>query len=785
MKHDADLALAFLRQLYADGPWHLVSIDPDTRRLVGAKFAPDTADQLRTWLAAHERRNIYYHLNRPMREIGDKASRTDISEMSYLHVDLDPRAGENVMEEQARILKLLTTTPPPVHRPTAVVYSGGGYQAIWKLETPVPINGDLDLAEDAKRYNVQLEIQLGGDNCHNIDRILRVPGTVNWPDEKKRLKGRSVARAELLYFEDTTYAVSDFVQSVKVQMAALGTLPGPNRVVVPTNVEFLTPQQISELNVSDRTKMLIVQGRDPDEPNKWESRSELLFHVCCELVRGGCSNEQIYAIVTDPDLRISASVLDKKDSQRYATRQIERAREDAIDPWLAKLNDKHAVIGNMGGKCRIVQRIFDSALNRYRLTKQSFEDFRNRYMHIRVEVGKDEKGNPVRLKLGHWWLENEHRRQFESIVFAPGKDIADVYNLWQGFACTAKLGDKHESFLRHTRDNICSGDEAVYTYLLRWMARAVQHPDSPGQVAVALRGGQGTGKSFWAKTFGSLFGPHFMQISDPKHMVGSFNAHLRDCVVLFGDEAFYAGDNKHKAILKALITEEYNTIEGKGVDAETAPNYVHLILASNSNWMIPADSEERRYLVLDVGEAHMQDHAYFEAIRADLDDGGREALLHFLMTLDVRGFNVRDFPRTDALREQKLLSMTPEEEWFFGKLQEGILLSHHAEWGAPILKKALHDDYINYTMKVGFPRRSTSTALGRFLQKACPPEWPRCHQGTRTYTNEIGARLRERAYYYEFPPVEECRAHWDRKFGGPHNWPKIVVREIPSDDTIL
>jgi H+/Cl- antiporter ClcA len=56
------------------------------------------------------------------------------------------------------------------------------------------------------------------------------------------------------------------------------------------------------------------------------------------------------------------------------------------------------------------------------------------------------------------------------------------------------------------------------------MARSVQRPDSPGYSAIVFRGGQGTGKSFVAKTLGSLFGRHFMQVTDPKHLVGSFNA---------------------------------------------------------------------------------------------------------------------------------------------------------------------------------------------------------------------------------------------------------------------
>ncbi len=787
MQHDADAALEHLRLVRPGGPWALVAIDPNKKGLTGATFGPDSEKNLRSWLDAHKARNVYFHLNQPTGKEA-KASRVEILEVSFLHADLDPRAGEELAGEQLRIRNLLDNVPAPLPPPTGLVFSGGGYQAVWALRQPIPVNGDLAAAEEAKLYNVQIELLLGGDNCHNIDRIMRVAGTINWPDERKRLKGRTACRAEMVWYHpERIYDVAQFSKAAKVQLPGptFGGMGPPESVEIPSNVQFLDPSQIHDLPVSDRTKMLIVQGCDPDEPNRWESRSELLFHVCCELVRANLPNETIYALITDPDLRISASVLDKKDPQRYATRQIKQAREDAIDPWLAKLNQKFAVIGNLGGKCRVVEEVMDHALGRPRLTKQSFEDFRNRFLNVKIILGKDKNGDPVKTPAGKWWLEHEQRRQFDTIMFAPNKDLPDVYNLWQGFAVPAKPNGLHESYLRHVHDNICSGSAEVYEYVVRWMARAVQHPDSPGQVCIALRGKQGTGKSFFAKVFGELFGRHFMQISDPKHLVGSFNAHLRDCVVMFADEAFYAGDNKHKAILKALITEEYLVVEAKGVDAEVSPNYIHLIMASNSNWIIPADSEERRYLVLDVGELRMQDHSYFEAIRRDLDAGGRESLLHYLMNVDLKGYEVRDFPRTEALREQKLLSLSPEEEWWFRKLTEGSLLPHHLEWGAPLRTSSLLDDYLLYTARVGVPRRATATALGRFLHKACPDGWPRSHQREVTFRNEIGVSMKERAYFYEFPTLQECRDWWDAKYGGPHEWTAVEVRHEPRAEEVF
>src|SRR5690606_10879680 len=257
---------------------------------------------------------------------------------------------------------------------------------------------------------------------------------------------------------------------------------------------------------------------------------------------------------------------------------------------------------SIGGKCRIIEEVTDRGRpdGRTILTKQSFEDFRHRYRHIKVTVGFNDKGEPSEKAAGACWIDHRHRREYETIAFAPGREIEDAYNLWRGFAVDSLPGDKHASFLAHLRDNVCSGNAEHFAYLIGWMARTVQQPGSPGESAVVLRGRRGTGKSFFAKKFGHLFGRHFLQVANSQHLVGNFNAHLRDTVLLFGDEAFYAGDKKHESILKTLVTEENIVIEGKGVDAEAAPNYTHLILASNEDWVVPAGLDERRFFVIEM-----------------------------------------------------------------------------------------------------------------------------------------------------------------------------------------
>jgi hypothetical protein len=771
---DTPVALDFLERWLPGGPWVLTAISTDRKKLHTATFTKrGPAGQ---WV--HElngKLNIYFHVNPCLRPLTKKAQREDIAALAWLHVDIDPRVGEDIEEERARALRLLQEPPQGVPKPTVIIFSGGGYQGFWKLTEPLPIDGEEEKYEDAKRYNQQLEVLFGADNCHNVDRIMRLPGTLNIPDKKKLAKGRTKTLATLVEFNDNAYPLSDFTPAAPVQTIGDPTF-GPTVAPISGNVPRLgSVDELSQWDVPDRVKVIIVQGSHPDEGPKEgdNSRSAWLFDVCCNLARCDVPDEVMYSVITDPDFGISASVLEASNSEKYALKQIGSAKEFAVDPQLAEMNERYAVIANYGGKCRVVEEIVDVSLNRSSLTVQAFSDFRNRYMNKHVDIGTDSKGNPRTVPQGDWWLKQPKRRQYDRIVFSPAREIPGAYNLWKGFACDARPGDC-SLFLKHIHQVICGGVDEYYDYLMGWMARLMQKPDSPGQVAVVLRGDIGTGKGFFVNQLGSLLGRHYLQISDPKHLVGSFNAHLRDCLLLFGDEAFYAGDKKHESVLKTLITEDLLTIEKKGIDAETAANLTHIILASNSRWVVPAGASERRFLVLDVASDHQQDSRYFGAIAKQMREGGREALLHLLLTHDISDYEVRSVPKTAALDEQKVLSMAPEEEWWYSKLQDGILLPSADDGGWPenVLKTELLDDFVERMREYNVARRGNPTVLGQFLRRICP--------GIRSWQGRRGG---QRPYFFAIPALDKSRVQWEKRFGSVV-WAVVEQREeeLPEVD---
>ena len=85
---------------------------------------------------------------------------------------------------------------------------------------------------------------------------------------------------------------------------------------------------------------------------------------------------------------------------------------------------------------------------------------------------------------------------------------------------------------------------------------------------------------------------------------------------------------------------------------------LHLMIASNDDWVVPSSHDERRYFVLRVSDRHANDRAYFAAIDAQMEAGGLAAMLHDLLAMDLSGHDFRHVPDTEALAAQKVHSMT-------------------------------------------------------------------------------------------------------------------------------
>jgi len=688
--------LEFLTGWSEDGPWWATSIPREGGRTETVTFT--NLGDFTEWKAKWSgKKNLYFSVNDLSPNTSEKASKDEVTRVRGLHVDVDPRPIEGGPDgrmpeelaahnqaERARIRAMADDWERdckklPFPRPTAVIDSGGGYQFFWRFD-----DGEEVTPDQAEALNAMLSAAMGGDSTHDVSRIMRLCGTVNLANAKKRKAGRTDAPALLVEADwSRRYRLSDFPEPPVKRDATAGD--GAARVNLSEDLPKLASLDDLPSAVSSRTKMLIVNGDDPDDPTKYPSRSEVLFAVLCEMVRAGVDDDVMASVVLDGDYTISAHIRAQPNPRRYVARQIQRAHDEAVDPALRELNDQFTVLENEGGKCRILEFVEMptgvKGKTRSVVTLQSFEDFRNRFLNRNVVVGTDKEGNDVKMALGKWWLQNAARRQFHSLTFRPrdgeevGTGATRQLNLWQGFTVPPMQGDW--SLMRaHIRDVLASGDEASDRYIIRWMAWTLQNPDEPAEVALTFRGEPGTGKGVFGRAMAQVFGQHGLHTGGSEMITGRFNKHFRDCCLLFADEVVWDGDRKAEAKVKTFLTEPTLMIEGKGVDAVTWPNMLHVIISSNSEWVVPAGPFERRYAVFDVAATQRQRRGYFAPLFAELESGGLAAMLYDLLAMDLGRWHPReDVPKTDALNDQKSRGLDPVHAAVLDMLREGALPS--------------------------------------------------------------------------------------------------------------
>jgi len=753
------MLLNFLKKFGDKYHIQLSAIDPNGVSAIQTQtFLPD--EYATTCLAFVEKwngtRNLYFTVNPLKAPLNKKPTLADIGQLRWLHVDIDPEDGANWEKSREDILSRLKSYSPA---PTMIIDSGNGYQGFWQLEKPILVN-NVSHGQDLAGYNIALRDDLQGDNVQDISRIMRLPYTTNVPNVKKIAKGRTSRPTELIYYhEQIQYPLNKF-RLVKDSSKAV--LPNKSDI----NFANLPDVNLSEFEINEEVKEAILTGNRAKDP----SRSETVMFVGCALAKAGAEREQVASILLNSNYGISDSILSSPSPNSYCLRQVDRCFDLSVNAELAELNQKYSFVMD-GGKVRIFKSSYSDILRRESLERIAVSDFKYMYNNRQVSVGKKKDGSHQKMPLGSWWLQHPARKTYKQIIFDPTSETHNgCYNLWKGFNV-----EQHEKengwdlMQQHILNNICSGVTEYYEYLINWMALCVQQPGKPGQVAIVMRGEQGTGKGILARSFGHIWGQHFLHISHTRHLTGNFNAHLRDCIFLFADEAFWAGDKQGEGALKQLVTEPILTIEAKGIDPVAAPNFIHLMMASNHEWVIPAGRMERRFFVLDVSSKKIQQRDYFKRISDQMESGGYEAMLHDLMCKDLTSFDVTRVPQTKALAEQKEISMEPHEQWLFQCLQSGQTLPEHGGWHDEVELDRLYEEYLVMCENIGVKRRKNKIHFGKFMKKIFP-RMTKVQKIIKKRMRREGNIIECKATMYCLPNLESARKYFEVYTGAQHTW---------------
>ena len=156
------------------------------------------------------------------------------------------------------------------------------------------------------------------------------------------------------------------------------------------------------------------------------------------------------------------------------------------------------------------------------------------------------------------------------------------------------------------------------------------------------------------------------------------------------------------------------------------------------------------------------EHAdYWNALYAEIENGGAEAMFHDLLQMDLSGFNVRAVPHTAAKAQQQAHSLRGVEAWVHHILQEAAIGSN--TWkndGLAVEKDYAYQCYVDFTKQQRDWRPDVKSVWSKKMRELLGG----CVQETKQ--KHPWQNIRVRAFM--FAPLDDCRRQFALRAGAPN-----------------
>jgi hypothetical protein len=349
------------------------------------------------------------------------------------------------------------------------------------------------------------------------------------------------------------------------------------------------------------------------------------------------------------DLRSADIAREEEDLNSSITNEI--GQEVVIGGIPKKVTDMHSLdkrfaqLEAHGQPCVFINRLDAQPI--------SPSDFNRRLSGEVVFVGVNADGHPKYIAANTFWTGNSRKCIYRRIVFTNNEVDNSTYNLFSGFGLKPKQG-KCDKILNHIKEVICADDETNNNALLKLLAWQIQNIGQPSRVITALKSTiQQAGKGcLLADILAVIYGNSGFVTSDVGQIITRFNDTIRGKAFVFLDEALFSGDRKAADAIKSLATCTRMGVETKGIPTVQFPIAVNLFLATNHDDAAHIEEADARYWILEVSPHRAGDSKYFKSLYEEINNGGREAFMNYLLNIDVSAFiPSRDIPKDNAAKE--------------------------------------------------------------------------------------------------------------------------------------
>lgn len=648
---------------------HIVAINSETGQTQGRWFGSEAKAAADWACEANARRfNAYWTVNICRPGVNRKPKKADIIGTRFLHLDIDPPKDGSAFGKAAATQRLLGA---PI-APTAAIDSGGGLQGFWRH------NGQAT-PDEVEALNRAVSAQFHGDAVANVDRLMRLPGTVNWPDAKKRARGRVPVLARTI--QSDTGAVHSIEKLARFYTPISAPTPAARGAV---EIDWETVEPISAdhlgLAASDGLRFLI------DNP-KGRDRSKDTLRFAVEALKRGLSVEQVAGVLTDGGNAVAAHSIGQDNLQRAVQRTIDRAwaETEAIHSLTgvavgsegdeASPIAQHWTIEKMIEQCVFISEGSRVARIDRPRSALPWTDFKNQTAASTMPIvikGRGESDRVTQAQVAEQWLKDPRRLDAETLTFNPAggiftetPDDRTALNAWTGFPAHVPPSDWAERsapFTQHLKW-LFGADTSAF---LDWLAHLAQRPgELPTFGFLHIAPAQGLGRGWIAEVLASVFsGRHVERGFD---LVGTlksgFNGQLGGKVLAIVDEIDAGGAQwSITQSLKKIVTEPTRLVNAKYGRMTLEHNACRWLIFSNSETALPLESGDRRFHVARCDDPPKDKEYYAQLYVLRNDAQFIASVAEFLRQRDISAFRHGAPPPTTAAKLALITRMRSDNE---------------------------------------------------------------------------------------------------------------------------
>lgn len=621
----------------------------------------------------------------------------NVSEIQSLFIDIDCGANKPYSNQNEALVKLIEVCKSnsfPIA--SLVINSGGGIHAYWCLDVPVPKKEWLILAADFKKFWIDQGLQIDPVVTGDCARVMRVPDTFN-----HKIKDSPKLVSLLIPKPGKTtrkYKIEEIKRALsKAHVPEVFDLCNKPSYLSPIN-GALTKNEASAYLMHPLCKQVEVAintgGATRSEPEwhadlgllKYTIEAPIILHTVSDKHPGYSlteTNEKAAKWTASPTTcehyynRLASSLCDGCAYKGKLTSPIQlgyptprglKAIVNIAATPQKKTNTPPPAYLSAPREILEVSEKFAwdrEAMNLYNITTGRYvqkERFNTHYANRFIDLGTATKPKPVALGLA--WIQHPLRREANGVRMAPNElqNLPDgAINSWLGFSVEPTEGDI-KPFLDLLFRQIPNPDDR--NYVLQWMANLVQNPAIKSFTSIVMWSRtEGTGKNLLWECVGNLFNERHYTVVSQEVFDDAFTEWKANRVFVICDEVSSTEKRQTADRIKGWITSSNNSINTKNEPKFTQPNLIKYVFLSNHPDAVFLDDNDRRFFVVEVAEGRLPDN---EAKEFTLwrDNGGQEALLHFLLNLDLSKFNAKaPAPMSSAKQEMIDDNKSDLERW--------------------------------------------------------------------------------------------------------------------------